>query len=383
MCLGLGLGLALGAAGCGGHSRHHAGTSTFSIYTSLPFEGPYAADAEAIYNGERLALAQTGGLVNGSKVILHRLDDAGSGAGSSPTMVAQSARIAAGDQSTIAYIGELTPGSSSASIPLLSQAGILQVSPGDTATGLAGKTFARVVPGDSDEADAQLAALSKLGARRVYLVEDRTTHGRDLAAAVLADAGDYGIAIVDPLGKYLRADTRSLMRAIKKSKAGALIYAGSPSPAVVPFWNALSAADGTIKKMASAAITDSPSWSQTTAAARYNTYLSAPGLLLHALPRAGTQFASDFAATYGARAPWASGIFGYVAMSGVLDALHSLGARAVDPRTRVAMAFLRLRDLPSALGTYSIVSGQTSFRGYFFTTYHRGAATPTDDLALG
>ncbi|MDQ6775780.1 MAG: ABC transporter substrate-binding protein [Actinomycetota bacterium] len=377
------IGLALSAVGCGGHSRHaHTGSATLSIYTSLPFEGPYAADAEAIFNGEQLALAQAGGQVSGSKVVLRRLDDAIAGTGSSPTLVAQSARTAAGDQSTVAYIGELTPGSSSTSISILGPAGILQVSPGDTATGLAGKTFARVVPRDSDEADAQLAALAKLGVKRIYLVEDRTTHGRDVAAAVLHDAVNYGIRVVDPFGKYLRDDTRALVRAIKKSRAGALLYAGSPAPPVAAFWNALSAADGTIKKMASASITDAPSWAQANATARYSTYLSAPGLRPGVLPRAGTQFASDFTATYGTRVPWARGIFGYVAMSGVLEALHSLGSRATNPRPRVALAFLHLRDLPSALGTYSIVGGQTSFRGYYFTAYHRGSAAPTPDTSL-
>jgi branched-chain amino acid transport system substrate-binding protein len=376
--------LALSVGGCGGHSRHNrTSTRTYSIYTSLPFEGPYAADAGAVFQGEQLALAQAGAIVNGAKVVLKRRDDATSGTGATSGQVAQSARIAAGDQTTIAYIGELTPGSSAASIRALSPAGILQVSPGDSATGLAGKTFARVVPRDSDEADAQLAALRKLGVSRVYLLADRSTHGRDIAATVLTDAPSYAITVVDPRGRYLGADTRSLVRAIKKSKAGALLYAGSPAPAVAPFWNALTAANGTMKKVTSASVTDAPSWAQTSAAARYDTYLSAPGVLPgRGLPRAGTQFQSDFTAAYGPHAAWASGIFGYVAMSGVLTALRSLGAHAQNPRATVASAFLRLREVPSPLGTYSIVGGQTSFRAYYFTTYSRaGVAQPDASLS--
>ncbi|MDQ6804367.1 MAG: ABC transporter substrate-binding protein [Actinomycetota bacterium] len=378
------IGLAVSVSGCGGHSRHpHTGTGTLSIYTSLPLDGPYAVDAGAIYDGEQLALAQAGGVVNGAKVVLRRLDDANSTAGANPTLVGENARAAASDQSTIAYIGELTPGSSPESIRILSPAGILQVSPGDTATDLAGKTFARVVPQDSDEADAQLAALQKLKVSTVYLVEDRTTHGRDIAGAVLKDAVNYGISVVDPLGKYLRADSRALVKKIKKSKAGALLYAGSPAASVAPFWNALSAADGTIKKLTSASMTDSPSWALTTAAARSNTYLSAPGLLPRALPRAGTQFETDFTTAYGSRVPWASGIFGYVAMSGVLAALRSLGPHAENPRSRVVAAFLHLREVPSALGTYSIVRGQTSFRGYAFSTYHRYGTPSAYVASLG
>ncbi|HEY5317279.1 MAG TPA: ABC transporter substrate-binding protein, partial [Solirubrobacteraceae bacterium] len=173
-------------------------------------------------------------------------------------------------------------------------------------------------------------------------------------------------------------------KAIRKAKAGALLYAGSPDSSVTTLWNALSAADPTIRKFASAAVTRAPSWAQTTATARYNTYLSAPGLLPNrGLPRAGSQFETDFAATYGSRAPWASGIFGYVAMSGILEALHSLGRGAKDPRAKVVYAFRHIRDLPSALGTYSIVDGQSSFDAYFFTTYSRYGAPTTFIPGLG
>jgi len=372
------IGLALSATGCGGHSRRlRTDSGGLSIYTSLPFEGPYASQAQAIYDAERLAWAQTGGVVDGYKVVLRRLDDAGSSAGSTTTQVALNARIAAGDPSTIAYIGDLTPGSSVGSIRILSGKGILQVSPGDTATGLTGKTFARVVPPDSDEAEAELAAAGSRSVKTVYLVRDRTTYGRDITAAVRNDASSYGIDVVNARDRYLAPDSRALVREIRKSKADALIYAGSPGSPVAAFWNALSTADGTIKKFASATIAVTPSWAQTTAAARYNTFLGAPGLLHGALPRAGSQFETDFLATYGSRVSWESGIFGYVAMSGVLEALQSLGARAQDPRANIVKAFLHIRDLPSALGTYSIVDGHTSFQGYYFTTYNRSGAPTT------
>jgi branched-chain amino acid transport system substrate-binding protein len=372
-------GLVLGAAGCGGSSRTpRRSARTLSIYTSLPFEGPYATQAEAIYHGEELAWAQTGGVVNGFKVVLRRLDDANSGAGSSPDQVALNARIAAEDPSTIAYIGELTPGSSLASIRTLSPAGILQVSPGDSATGLHAKTFARAVPPAFKEAQADLAAMNRLGLKTVYLVRDRTTYGQDIAAAILQDAASYGIDVLDARAAQLPADARALVLRIKRSKARALLYAGSPGPLVAGFWNALSAADGTIKKFASATIIYSPSWDQTIPVARLNTYLSAPGLnTSRGLPRAGSEFESDFVATYGGLWPWASGIFGYVAMGGVLAALHSLGPHPRNLRGRIVSAFMRTKNLPSALGTYSIVDGQSTFEDYYFTTPARSGTSTT------
>jgi branched-chain amino acid transport system substrate-binding protein len=366
------IGLAVALSGCGGHSRHvQTRAETLSIYTSLPFEGPYAADARSIYDAEELALNQAGGVVDGFKVVLRRLDDASSAAGGSdPTLVQTNARIAAGDQTTIAYIGELTPGSSLDSIPILGHAGILQVSPGDSATNLTGRTFARVVPPDSEEAVAQLASMHKLGVKRLYLIKDRSTYGRDIATVAAGDALAYGIEVVDPGGRYPGSASHGLLTAIRRSKAGALLYAGMPGDGVAAFWNALSAADHGIKKFASAAITESPSWAQTTASARENSYLSAPGLPRAGLPRAGSQFVADLSAAYGGQVPWASAIFGYVAMSGVLDALYAHGPRVRDPRGKVLNGFLHSpRSLPSALGMYSIVGGETSFANYFFTTY--------------
>jgi len=372
------LGLALGVSGCGGH-RRPAGTpaDTVSIYTSLPFEGPYAGDARLIYDAEQLALAQAGSVVNGFRVELRRLDDSNAAGQWEPTLVRVNAQQAASDHSAIAYIGELAPGSSLASIPILSGAGILQVTPADETTAVSGGTFARVVPTDAQEADAQLAILEKLGVRRVYLVKDRSMYGAETAAAATGDAESYGIEIVDPSGRYLRASTRALVRTIKRSKAAALLYAGGPGDGLAAFWNALSAADPAIKKIASAAVTDAPSWSRSDLAARGGTYLSAPGLPYSALPLAGRQFRTDFLAAYGARANWETGIFGYVAMTGVLDALYRLGPRAKDPEKGVAKAFLATRNLPSALGAYSIEGGQTTFDSYFFTTYSKDGAPTT------
>ena len=361
--------LALTAAGCGGNGRHrrsHPGVRL--IYTSLPSAGPYAAAATAVYDGEQLALAQAGGQVNGFKIELRRLDDGGSGPAPTATSVAASARVAASDASTIAYLGDLTPGSSAASIPVLSQAGILQVSPGDPVAGLHGATFARVVPPDTSEAAAQIGEMASLGVRRLFILQDTTAYGRDLASAVTAAAAPAGIEIVDPRSHYLQPDVRPLVRAIKKHRADALLYAGWPSDSVAALWNGLASNDPAIRKFAPAAVTFAPTWPLTTPAALYGTYLSSAGLSSRELPRAGQQFEADFVTAYGERVPWTSGIFGYVAMSGVLDAMHGLGTMAGN-RARVASAFMRLRSLPSALGTYSISAGQSSFDRYFFTTY--------------
>jgi ABC-type branched-subunit amino acid transport system substrate-binding protein len=360
--------LAAVVSACGGqHRRAHLSARTLSIYTSLPFEGTYANEARSILDAERLALSQTGGSVDGFKVVLRPLDDSSAATGQpDPALIADNARRAAADASTIAYIGELAPGSSGGAIPILTGAGILQVTPGDTATSLAGPTFARVIPPDGREAVAQLEAMRKLGVKRLFVIEQRgSSYGADIAAAAQANAPAQGIEILDPGGHYLGGSMTSIVRTIVRSDADGMLFAGGPAPDVGAFWSALSAADASIKKFGSASISG-----EVSAAARYDTYLSAPGLARGELPRAGLQFITDFA-RYGTQVHWPSGIFGYVAMSGVLNALYQLRPRAHDQRARVMAAFLGTRTLPSALGSYSIVGGETTFDSYFFTDYDR------------
>ncbi len=65
-------------AGCGGVGVSGAATavgSQLTVYSSLPLQGPSAADSEQIVNGEKLALAQAGGRVGPFKVSYVSQDD--------------------------------------------------------------------------------------------------------------------------------------------------------------------------------------------------------------------------------------------------------------------------------------------------------------------
>jgi branched-chain amino acid transport system substrate-binding protein len=121
--------------GCGA-TRHRATTSerTLSIYSSLPQQGPQRQQALDVSDAERLALRQVNSAVGPFKIRLISLDDGSSTKGGwSHESVTANAQRAANDPTAIAYIGELAPGSSVASLRVLNRAGLLQVSPGDTA----------------------------------------------------------------------------------------------------------------------------------------------------------------------------------------------------------------------------------------------------------
>ena len=131
---------------------------------SVPLSGEERADGEDVADGARLALADAGGEAGGIAVEAEYLD---AGSQSDPVRIAENARTATEDASTIAYVGELTSRGTRTSLPITNSAGILHVSPGAGAQdlvseepfndqlpelyqGAGGRTFARLVPSDAE-----------------------------------------------------------------------------------------------------------------------------------------------------------------------------------------------------------------------------------------
>ena len=135
--------LVLALGGCGSDDEGDAGggeeggAQKLTIYSSLPLQGAARAQALATVNGAKLALKQAGGRVGDYTVEYHSLDDSTAQAGGwEPGQTSSNARKAIADDSTIAYIGEFNSGATAVSLPLLNEAGIAQVSPGNTAVGI-------------------------------------------------------------------------------------------------------------------------------------------------------------------------------------------------------------------------------------------------------
>jgi branched-chain amino acid transport system substrate-binding protein len=105
-------------------------------------------------------------------------------------------------------------------------------------------------------------------------------------------------------------------------------------------------------------------------AAQKNLYVSTPGFDSGTLTPAGQQFVSAFRSTFG-HAPAPQAIFGYEAMSAVLAVLKQAGADA-GSRSAVVADFLALHNRQSALGTYSITSGDISLAPFVFGRPHGG-----------
>src|SRR5215813_5974351 len=140
--------LALGVAACGsddsgsgGGGGSQSGSSgaakTLTIYSSMPLQGASSPQTKAIVNGMKLALEQSGNKAGEHPIKYVSLDDSTAQAGNwTPEATSANALKAAQDPSTAVYIGEFNSGASKVSIPILSEAGVPQISPANTYVGL-------------------------------------------------------------------------------------------------------------------------------------------------------------------------------------------------------------------------------------------------------
>jgi branched-chain amino acid transport system substrate-binding protein len=222
-------------------------STTVDIYSSLPDSGAEAAHSHQIETGIRFALNQAHHTAGHFKVdyvqlacdslVRHRSTSRAPtsrgkissrargnsrrcGASWNPNAVVDNAETAARNPQTVAYIGDLNSGATELSLPILNQAGIVQITPGsgypgltNSVTvktpkgivinpitqspepgkyypqGLGNRTLLRMIPNDLVQASAALDVLHKAGCEKFSAWNFGTdTESKSLLAAVIATA---------------------------------------------------------------------------------------------------------------------------------------------------------------------------------------------------
>jgi branched-chain amino acid transport system substrate-binding protein len=309
-------------AGCGSGS---AGEPVLTVYLSAPLSGPAAGDGRDVAAGARRALADADGEAGGEAVELEVLDDAGP-AGATDARAGANARVATGDSTAIAYIGELDSGTTRTSLPITNEAGLLQVSPGASAVDLTrvapgsdeipeevqpsgARTFGRVIPSDTAQGAAAAGAMEDRGFDRVRSIGFGSSYAEALrdgfesvagAPALAAAGGGDAFYVIAPVGIRVAGPVYG---------ADALIEGAPPSSSLPP------------------------------------------GAILVSGAMAPPQLPGGEPAGLGAD-PGRFAAYGYEAMAVVLDSID----RADDPldRRSVVDAFFATSDRESILGSYSI-----------------------------
>jgi branched-chain amino acid transport system substrate-binding protein len=372
-------------AGCGGVGISGASEATgnqLAIYSSLPLQGPSAPISHEIVNGERLALAQAGGQIGSLKVGYVSLDDANPKTGElDPAATSTDAKMAAQDTSTIAYLGELGSEATAVSLPLINAAGILQVSPGSPYIGLTSsldagqdeperfypsgkRNFARLQLGDGAQAVAQARLAKSLGVHKLFVLDDQNPFQAPLAALVATEAERLGIglaahdSIVTTPGSVFTGEVEKIV----SSGAQAVFFAGGGGAGTVALWRELHRADPHLLLLGSSAL-EGTGFASEIGAAGDVTYLTTPVLALDEYPPAAARVLADYRRQFGAHAG-AYALYGFEAMSVVLDAIRAAGARGNDRQT-VIDRFFATANRDSVLGHYSVrPDGETTLSRY-------------------
>ena len=369
------------AAGCG-EEQSRGGTvpgDTLTVFSSLPLQGPRAEQSKSIVNAEKLALRDSGGRVGDFNVNFASADDSTAGGdqvGWDPDKTAENAKKAVENTRTIAYIGELDSGATAVSLPITNEAGFVQVSPGATAVGLTKflpgaekgepekfypsgtRSFARVVPADDVQASAAAGWTRSLGARRVFVLGDKSLEGDGIVELYRAVAPEVGLRIVGADRMDPRADDyRDLAREVAETRPDAVYFGGEAGNAL-RLWRDLAAAVPEALLMGSHRLLV-PDFYERLGDTERRTYITSPAQHTSQLPPAGRRFVRDYTREFGER-PDPLAVYGYTAMSLLLDVLERAQDKAAE-RERVVDELFETAVFDSPVGRFSIDdNGDTS-----------------------
>jgi len=383
--------LAVGVAACGSSSNKGGATSKISgtsltIYSSLPEQGASGGQAKAMENGIKIALADKGGKAGKYTVTYKPLDDSLASTGAADEgKGAQNARTAVQNKSAIGYVGEYNSGISKVTIPILNKAGITQISPANTYVGLTSdapgheagepdkyyptgkRTYARVVPKDTIQSAALLTAAKQDGCKSVHVFNSKTTYSAGLAKNIELVAPKLGGITIEGNDAYdpKAPNYRSIASGVK---ADCMIQTGEIEQNGVQVMKDVAAADKGVKLYGADGICLNASADPTKGippelAPQFKCTIAT--LDPKTFGPAGKKFFADYKAKYNEPHPDPYAIYGYEAMSLLLDSVEKAASGGSLTRQAVTDAVFSTKDRDSVLGKYSIdQNGDTTLTDY-------------------
>jgi branched-chain amino acid transport system substrate-binding protein len=381
--------LALLVAACGGDSGSESAGDGVTIYSSLPLQGASRPIGEALVDGMRLAFKQAGNSVDGIAVNYVSLDDSTAQAGAwTPEAESANARRAIQDSSAVAYLGTFNSGAAAVAIPLLNEAGLAMLSPGNTAVGLTSgepgantdagepsiyyptgvRNYARIVPRDTVQGAAVAATMGEDGCTRAAILHDNEVYGAGLATNIEIAAEGLGVEVAVNDGIDGRsANFRSVASALATDNIDCFVFSGITANGAVQLFKDVASALPDARLYGPDGVAEStfydPADGGLPADVAGRTKVTVATLSPDQYSDAGRQFFADFEEEYADANPNPYAIYGYESARLILDVL----SRADDPTDResVRQALFETTDRDSVLGTYSIdENGDTTITTY-------------------
>jgi branched-chain amino acid transport system substrate-binding protein len=376
--------LAVTISACGGDDSSDEGSVT--VYSSLPLQGASRPIGEAIQQGMELAFKQADNKAGDVTVNFEPLDDSTAQAGAwTPEAESANARKAIADDSAVAYLGTFNSGAAAISIPLLNEADMAMLSPGNTAVGLttdeAGaepgepdkyypsgtRNYARIIPKDTVQGAVLAKLMDEDGCTTVGILNDQEVYGKGLAQNVEVAGEDKFDVVSDEGIDPKAANYRSVASELADQGVDCFFFSGIAANGAVQLYKDVAAAIPDAQLYGPDGVAEStfynPDEGGLPADVGDRVTVTVASLDPKEYSEEGQQFFEDYSAEYGEKNPNPYAIYGYEAAQLMLDVLE----RADDPtdRTSVREAMFETKDRDSVLGTYSIdENGDTTLTDY-------------------
>src|ERR1700754_1388400 len=388
--------LALGVAACGdsGESSSNdkpsgsgeTASKNLTIYSSVPLQGASRIQTEALVNGAKLALEQAGNKAGAHTIKYVPLDDSTAQAGNwTPEATSANALKAAQDDSTAVYIGEFNSGAPKPWIPILSEAGVPQISPANTYVGLTtndpgsepgepdkyyptgDRTYVRIVPKDTIQAAALVTLMKQDGCTKAAMTNDKEVYGAGLSRVIELSAKQQGLEITgnDAIDKNA-PNYRSIASKAKAAGADCFVYAGITANNAVQQFKDFAAALPDAKLYGPDGVCETGFVSEKDGgipkALDPRVKCTVATLTPEEYPPEGQEFFKAFTEKYGVNNPDPYAIYGYEAMRLALDAIER---SKTGEKADIKKALFETKDRASVLGNYSIdENGDTTLTDY-------------------
>ena len=286
-------------SGCGDKPQSD-GSQTVRIGQVSPLTGPQAHLGRDNDNGARLALDEINaqGLMIGGKKITLELKSEDDGADpKTATTVAQKLV----DEGVVGVIGHLNSGATIPASKIYSDSGIPQISPSATAvayTASGYKTAYRLMTNDAQQGSVLgNYAVTKLGAKKIAIIDDRTAYGQGLADEVeKAIKASGGEVVAREYTSDRATDFMAILTSIK-GRAPDLVFFGGMDPQAAPMLKQMKQL-GMSAKFLGGDGAQTPQFIALAGADAEGALASNPGLPLDTMP-GGQSFKSKFEAKYG------------------------------------------------------------------------------------
>lgn len=218
---------ALALTGCGG-SDSGSGGNTVKIAYEGPLSGDNVALGENMQNGVQLAIKQA----NKSGDLDFELEYVAADDQGLPDKAPTAAQKVIDDPDVKAVVGPAFSGPTNSASPLYAETGLVTVTPSATNPTLTDEangftSLLRAVPNDNMQGKAMGDFFSKkIGAKKVYLIDDKTDYGVGLSKVAEETLKAAGVSVVKKSVPQKTPDYSATAKDVVNSKADGLIYAG-------------------------------------------------------------------------------------------------------------------------------------------------------------